>query len=70
MEHGDYCLIDFDLYDECYTLVHDNMWVSVNNFEICIHTSNNGVTVDIYQGSELGAGGEPVAKASAFHNGE
>ena len=60
--------MDCDLINECYTLKDDNMWVSVKNFEIRIYTTDEGVVVDIYRGSEEGADGDPLASTYAFDN--
>ena len=56
------------LYNECYTRKDDNMWVSVKKFEIRIHTTDEGVVVDIYRGSELGAHGDALASTNALYN--
>ena len=37
-----------ELHDECYTLVDENMWVTVKVFSIRIQAADEGVTVDIY----------------------
>ena len=58
----------YDLYNQCYTLKDDNMWVSVKNFEIRIYTTDEGVVVDIYKGSENGACGDALASTYAFDN--
>ena len=60
--------MDYDLHNECYTLKDDNMWVSVNKFDIRIYTTDEGVVVDIYRGSECGADGEALASTHAFNN--
>jgi len=58
----------YDLYNQCYTLKDDNMWVSVKNFEIRIYTTDEGVVVDIYKGSENGAYCDTLASTYAFDN--
>jgi len=55
-----------ELHDECYTLVDENMWVTVKGFSIRIHATDEGVIVDIYANGREDE--DAIAATYAFDN--
>ena len=55
-----------ELHDEDYTLVDKNMWVTVKGFTIRIHTTDEGVIVDIYANGREDE--DAIAATYAFDN--
>ena len=55
-----------ELSDECYTLVDENMWVTVKGFSVRIHATDEGVVVDIYKNGHEDE--DAIAATYAFDN--
>ena len=55
-----------ELHDKDYTLVDEGMWVTVKGFSIRIHTTDEGVVVDIYANGRENE--DAIAATHAFDN--